>query len=391
MGLEYEKYLKEVVSILEADPDFKKKLESARPEDVLDGTIAKELQNLNHSVRTRLDEAKRREMQRLRHLINKQLQRNNQFKGKQMKDLDHELQLKIIKSTHQHMDTKSVYFDSEDLNNLIRKSRSDLEERDRQRREEFKKYEMEKRFQKDMRLNAINDTDERKVVQEEMERLEAKHNQHGKLKHPMSKDQLQEVWKEQDNMDPRDYNPRTFFMYHDLDSNGVLDENEVRILFKNELDKAYDPTAPEDDMRERAEEMERMREHVFNEIDQNKDRMISYDEFYTETQTRMYSQDQGWKTLGQVGEVFTDEEYQKFVSERQQEIQQMLEKGQMPQGYPYPNIPAMPPAGFGHPGGYPQGYPQPQLQSRQTVQNQLVPDVPSHQNPGSGFIPPHSQ
>ena len=126
MGLEYEKYLKEVVSILEADPDFKKKLESARPEDVLDGTIAKELQNLNHSVRSRLDEAKRREMQRLRHLINKQLQRNNQFKGKQMKDLDHELQLKIIKSTHQHMDTKSVYFDSEDLNNLIRKYRSGM-------------------------------------------------------------------------------------------------------------------------------------------------------------------------------------------------------------------------------------------------------------------------
>ncbi len=34
----------------------------------------------------------------------------------------------------------------------------------------------------------------------------------------------------------------------------------------------YDPNAPEDDMREREEEMERMREHVFKEADTNKDK-----------------------------------------------------------------------------------------------------------------------
>jgi len=50
---------------------------------------------------------------------------------------------------------------------------------------------------------------------------------------------------------------------HDLDGNGEWDENEVRILFRKELDKAYDPNNPEDDMKEREEEMERMREHVF--------------------------------------------------------------------------------------------------------------------------------
>ena len=50
---------------------------------------------------------------------------------------------------------------------------------------------------------------------------------------------------------------------HDLDGNGQWDENEVRILFRKELEKAYDPNNPEDDMKEREEEMERMREHVF--------------------------------------------------------------------------------------------------------------------------------
>ena len=33
-----------------------------------------------------------------------------------------------------------------------------VKEADNQRREEFKKYEMEKKFEKEHRLNAINDT-----------------------------------------------------------------------------------------------------------------------------------------------------------------------------------------------------------------------------------------
>ena len=57
----------------------------------------------------------------------------------------------------------------------------------------------------------------------------------------------------------------------------------LQVLFRKELDKVYDPNAPEDDMREREEEMERMREHVFKESDTNKDKLISYDEFLAET------------------------------------------------------------------------------------------------------------
>lgn len=59
-----------------------------------------------------------------------------------------------------------------------------------------------------------------------------------------------------------------------MDGNGVWDENEVKTLFIKELDKMYNEGAPEDDMRERIEEMERMREHVFNEVDKNKDGLI---------------------------------------------------------------------------------------------------------------------
>ena len=63
--------------------------------------------------------------------------------------------------------------------------------------------------------------------------------------------------------------------HSDLDGNGYWDQDEVKALFSKELDKAYDPNAPEDDMAERYEEMERMREHVFNETDTNRDYLIS--------------------------------------------------------------------------------------------------------------------
>ncbi len=55
----------------------------------------------------------------------------------------------------------------------------------------------------------------------------------------------------------------------------------------------YDPNAPEDDMREREEEMERMREHVFKESDANKDRLISFEEFLAETKREEFKDDQG--------------------------------------------------------------------------------------------------
>jgi len=46
----------------------------------------------------------------------------------------------------------------------------------------------------------------------------------------------------------------------------VLDQGELEALFQKELDKLYDPSRPEDDMRERQEEMARMREHVMKEV-----------------------------------------------------------------------------------------------------------------------------
>lgn len=136
-------------------------------------------------------------------------------------------------------------------------------------------------------------------------------------------------------MDPNDFDPKKFFMMHDVDGNGFWDEQEVKALFKIELDKVYQQGLPEDDMRERAEEMERMREHVFKEADINRDHLISFEEFMEQTKRREFEQDPGWETVDQQPQ-YTHEEYLEFERRRQEEIQRLIAEGKLP---PHPNMP----------------------------------------------------
>lgn len=171
--------------------------------------------------------------------------------------------------------------------------------------------------------------------------MEEKHKKHEKLHEPGHKAQLEEVWEEQDQMQ-QDFDPKTFFMLHDLDGNGLWDQDEVKALFIRELDKMYQQGAPEDDMRERAEEMERMRETVFMEVDRNKDGFIDYDEFYAQTKRNEFKQDHGWQGLDEQ-KPYTDEELAEYIRQHQ--------ANQIPHGYPpqhYPPPPNYPPPGQGY-------------------------------------------
>ncbi|CAF1352936.1 unnamed protein product [Didymodactylos carnosus] len=71
--LEYARYLKEVVEILENDPNFKSIIEKASPDDIKSGNIARHLSLVEHNVRTALDEAKQRELARLRKLVSEKV------------------------------------------------------------------------------------------------------------------------------------------------------------------------------------------------------------------------------------------------------------------------------------------------------------------------------
>ncbi|GLG96125.1 Uncharacterized protein GBIM_02944, partial [Gryllus bimaculatus] len=299
LGIEYDRYLKEVVTALESDPEFREKLEKAEEVDIRTGKIAQELEYVNHNVRTKLDELKRQELERLRQLASQ--------------------------DPH-HLDHSNPHtFEIEDLKKLIAKTTADLAEADRKRRQEFKEYEMQKQFEREQKLQAVPE-DKRHEMEEEIQKLEEKHKKHEPLHHPGSKQQLEEVWEKQDHMENQEFDPKTFFYLHDLDGNGAWDEEEVKALFLKELDKLYQAGAPEDDMRERREEMERMREHVFNEADTNKDGLISYQEFLQQTQKPDFDKDDGWQALDEQ-QIYSPEEYAAFEQRRQQEIQRMIQQG----------------------------------------------------------------
>lgn len=154
--MEYHRYLKEVVAALESDPEFREKLEKAEYIDIrvsiinyyyfilknpLDycqwffhfhvqtGKIAHELDFVHHNVRTKLDEIKRNELERLRHLVTKQFELTNNLDAAHAK----------IASQAEHLDHSNPHtFEIDDLKKLIYKTTADLEEADKKRRAEFK-------------------------------------------------------------------------------------------------------------------------------------------------------------------------------------------------------------------------------------------------------------
>ncbi|XP_047487848.1 nucleobindin-2-like isoform X2 [Penaeus chinensis] len=366
LNLEYGRYLKEVVQALESDPSFRKKLETAEVDDIKSGKIARELHFVDHNVRTKLDELKRRELERLRHLAIKEHEKET--------GVDRNM-LKIPV----HIDHRNpTRFEVEDLKKLIIKTTADLEKVDQQRREEFKKYEMEKEFERKQELEGMDDEHRKQAEEKHTEEMK-KHGEHEKLHHPASKQQLEEVWEEQDHMRREDFDPKTFFHLHDLDGNGYWDEMEVKALFKKELDKMYDPNAPEDDINERYEEMERMREHVFRESDINRDNLISFEEFVEQTRKAEFEQDGGWQGLDEQ-EMYSQQEYEEFERRRQEEIRQLVESGVIPPPPGYHGMPPPQPAmyqGGPHPGMHPaaQGIPPPQAVPQYGVPPQVHPNA----------------
>ncbi|XP_026727800.1 nucleobindin-2 isoform X1 [Trichoplusia ni] len=312
--MEYHRYLKEVVQALESDPDFRERLEKADEEDVRSGKIAEQLDFVNHNVRTKLDEIKRRELDRLRHLATKQFEITN--------NLEHTGKV----ATNEHLDHNNPHtFEIEDLKKLIQKTTSDLEAADKKRKEEFKEYEMQKKFDEHQKVESMDETQKKEYLDKVKKEEEAiKH--HEPLHHPGSKQQLEEVWEKQDHMDQQQFDPKAFFMMHDVDGNGVWDADEVKALFIKELDKLYGPGGPNKDLHERAEEMERMREHVFKENDRNRDGLIDFNEFMTETQKAEFNQDDGWKTIEE-NQIYTQNEYEEYEKRRLEELRYLQQRG----------------------------------------------------------------
>lgn len=302
-GLHYDRYLREVIEYLEKDPHFREKLKNTNMDDIKQGKLSKELDFVQHNFRTKLDELKREEMNRLRMLIKAKhdLQEGNGS------TLDHHALLKQFEHLN-HMNPHT--FEVDDLDRLIQSATKDLENYDKERHDDFKRYELMKEHERRERLRTMSEEDRRKEEQH-YEELKKKHASHPKVNHPGSEDQLKEVWQESDGLDPEDFDPKTFFKMHDSNGDGFFDESELEALFTKELEKVYNPANEEDDMVEMEEERLRMREHVMNEVDTNKDRLVSLSEFIAATKREEFNEKDQWETLDQ-NPVYTEEELREY-------------------------------------------------------------------------------
>uniref|UniRef100_A0A665X279 EF-hand domain-containing protein n=1 Tax=Echeneis naucrates TaxID=173247 RepID=A0A665X279_ECHNA len=315
-GLHYDRYLREVIEYLEKDPHFKEKLKNANIDDIKQGKLSKELDFVHRNFRTKLDELKREEMGRLRML----LKAKNDFKEGNGRTVDHQALLKQFEHlNHMNPDT----FEVEDLDRLIKSATKDLENFDKDRHDEFKRYEMMKEHERRERLRRMNE-EERKKEEQHYEEMKKKHADHPKVNHPGSEDQLKEVWQEADGLDPEYFDPKTFFKMHDTNGDGFFDETELEALFTKELEKVYNPQNEEDDMVEMEEERLRMREHVMNEVDTNKDRLVSLSEFMAATKKEEFHEKDEWETLDQ-NPLYTEEElreYERHLANAENDINQ---------------------------------------------------------------------
>ncbi|XP_021119520.1 nucleobindin-2 isoform X3 [Heterocephalus glaber] len=286
-GLYYDEYLKQVIDVLETDKHFREKLQKADIEEIKSGKLSKELDLVSHHVRTKLDELKRQEVGRLRMLIKAKL---DSFQDMGM---DHQALLKQFDHLN-HMNPDK--FESTDLDMLIKAATKDLEQYDKTRHEEFKKYEMMKEHERREYLKTL-DEEKRKEEESKFEEMKRKHENHPKVNHPGSKDQLKEVWEETDGLDPNDFDPKTFFKLHDVNSDGFLDEQELEALFTKE-------------------------------VDTNKDRLVTLEEFLKATEKKEFLEPDSWETLDQQ-QLFTEEElkeYENIIAFQENELKKKADE-----------------------------------------------------------------
>ncbi|UYV78899.1 NUCB2, partial [Cordylochernes scorpioides] len=340
-GLEYGRYLQQVVQALEQDEEFAKKLENIPADQIRSGDVAKALDFVQHGVRTQLDELKRIEIERLRSLTREALEGGAGYHGREGARRWRTIPMKEEGHLPRHLNARNPHtFEVDDLKKLIQAvsfvtcfffclslvhvvqamiimANRDLEELDKKRKEEFKKYEMEKEYA--YRANLANMTEEeRKESQRKHEELARRHRDHPAINHPGGKQQLEQVWEEQDRMPKEEFSPQLFFAMHDTNQDGFLDEQEVEALLTLEVKKLYDPAhnPEEDDPVEMMEEYNRMREHIYSEADKNKDRLISKEEFVDMTKRDEFTRDEGWKDLDEQP-VFSEKEFKEYVKAKE--------------------------------------------------------------------------
>ena len=72
-------------------------------------------------------------------------------------------------------------------------------------------------------------------AEKRVEEMKKQMREHERLKHPASKEQLEDVWENQDGFNKEEFDPKTFFFLHDKNGDKHLDNMELEALFYSEV------------------------------------------------------------------------------------------------------------------------------------------------------------
>ena len=87
------------------------------------------------------------------------------------------------------------------------------------------------------------------------------------------------------------------------------------------------------------EEMERMRDHIYKEVDKNGDLMLDYSEFLAGIEESR-DKDKNWETVD--NETFFNEtEFDEYEKQRVGEIRRDIGEGNKPKGYEFNDVPLL--------------------------------------------------
>merc|ERR1712080_550169 len=190
---EYFRYLTQVIQELEKDTNFKKVLNNTKEEDIKSGKIAEHIDLVGHDVRKKLDEVKKMEVEYQRELLRQQKHH--------MTGTDRNYWNPI------HQENKDT-FEKHDLKQLLSKHNDMMAEVDEKRKQRFKNYEMEKEHKRRQAVKNMTEEEKKEKMKIEKEEPPKKHET---MHAPGHKAQLEEVWEDEDGLDPEAFDSRTFF------------------------------------------------------------------------------------------------------------------------------------------------------------------------------------
>lgn len=234
-----------------------------------------------------------------------------------------------------HLVFQRLKFTAEDLKLLLKAQFAHHKKWKELRDQDYKTFQMEKKFQEMERLRHMNNDNERKeykVKMEEERKEREKQDLH--LKHPMTKDQNEDAWEKKDHLPKNEYNPRTYFSLHDLDSDGYLDEDEVMTILEGEFDESYDRKL--EDPEEKSREMDKMYEHIYQTVDLDKDGLISFEEFKNAEDN---DKPEDWEP--EVEDPYKEVELEEYERQRIDAIRDSFAKGEKPEKYNYTDVPLL--------------------------------------------------